>query len=202
MGSHRENPDALLVEECLSGSQHAWSEFYHRFLPLVRSTVRRQKGLNSSDIDDLTQNIFLHLVDGLNDYDTRYSLPRFVCRVAERTCIDEYRGLKAAKRHAPTDPIDHHDGGEEGSLTIQALGESQEDELSRAQIAAVLRKALKSLGSRCRDLLSMRYYEELPYRRISEVFHATDNTLTVQVRRCIEELRAVWDELMRTGVGR
>lgn len=199
MGNPTQPRDMQLVRDCLSGSEQAWNEFYSRYVGLVRSMVRRQLGWGGWSVDDMTQSVFAALIPALNHYDAAYSLSRFVCVIAERVCIQEYRQSKAAKRDGQTEPIDHHDSGEEGIRNVASDSVSQEQLLADSQTKAVLRRALERLGSGCRRLLALRYFEELPYKEISNILGASENTLTVKARRCLAELTAHFDEISRGG---
>jgi len=201
MGSRNHDQDVLLVKGCLSGSEAAWRAFVCRFDPLVRSIVRRQWWLDRYEIEDLTQTVFVSLVSDLDKWDRVHSLSGFVETVADRDCIDEYRKYCAVKRVGCTDPIDHHDGGEDCYKKVPTDCQSQEEELARFEEKELLRQARMSLGERCQDLVNLRIFEELSYKEISEILGATENTLTVQLRRCLQELKANLDELVRKGVG-
>lgn len=201
MGSRNHDQDILLVQECLSGSEKAWTDFYCRFEPLVRKQARRQFWLGRHEIEDLTQTVFVALMSDLNTWDRAHSLAGFVSMIAKRECIDEYRRRRAGKRDCATDPVDHHDGGEEGYRIPASNCENQEEELSQAERKYLIELAFPNLQERCRDLLGMRFYQELPYKEITVILGGSENTLTVQARRCLEELRAIIDELMRKGVG-
>jgi len=203
MGNSRpDSGDAELVSLCLSGNETAWVAFYSRYLPLVREIVRRQRKFLPSEMEDVIQTVFTGLLSALETYDGSYSLSSFVGTVAKRECIDQYRNAKAAKRDAPTDPIDHHDSSDMGALVLESHCKRPDDELVHAELTLKLNQAVLSLGARCRDLLRMRYYDDLPYKKIREIFDVAENTLVVQVRRCLDELRAAWDELARKGIQR
>jgi len=202
MGSRNHDQDILLVEECLSGSEKAWTAFFCRFDPLVRSIVRKQPWLARHEIEDLTQTVFVSLVSDLDKWDRVHSLSGFVETVTDRDCIDEYRRRKTAKRDAATNPIDLHDGGQEGFKILASDCDNQEEELEQEQEKYLLRRAFSELRERCRDLLGLRFFEELSYKEMTETLGGTENTLTVQARRCLDELRANFDELVRKGVGR
>ena len=201
MGSRDHDQDILLVQECLSGSERAWTDFYRRFEPLVRKHVKRQFWLDRHGIEDLTQTVFVSLMSDLKTWDRAHSLAGFVGMIAKRECIDEYRRHKAAKRDGSTDPVDHHDGGADGCKVPISDCENQEEQLSQAERKYLMRLAFQDLQERCRDLLELRFYETLPYKEIAEKLGGSENTLTVQARRCLEELRAIIDDLMRKGVG-
>ena len=202
MRSRNLDQDMRLVRECLAGSEQAWVEFTCRFEPLVKSIVRKQSWLARHDLEDVKQTVFVSVMSALTTYDSAYSLSGFVEMITDRVCIDEYRSHKAAKRDAATNPIDHHDGGTEGYESLPSHWDHQEQELMKAQEKELLRHSLQALGERCQDLINLRIFEEMPYKEITEILGASENTLTVQLRRCLDELKASFDEFMRKGVGR
>ena len=139
------------------------------------------------------------LFTALRTYDSQYPLSRFVCIVTERVCIDEYRRSKSAKRDGETVSVDHHDGGREGSVQLQSKHDPHWEQLERAELLQLLRGAFKSLGEKCRQLLRLRYYDELSFKEISRLLGAKENTLVVQSRRCIDELKTRYVELEQEG---
>ena len=200
MGNRDRESDIKLVEQCLKGSEQAWSRFYQKHIGLVRNVVRRKVGAASHDLEDMTQETFAALVSSLDSYNPDFSLARFVGTIAERICIQNYRRSAAAKRDAETRPVDHHDGGDEGAERLVSRSSSPEERVVQSQLVIVLRAGLKRLDERCRDLLKLRYYEELPYEEISKMVGAPKRTLAVRVMRCIDQLRAGYRRLVRKGV--
>jgi RNA polymerase sigma factor (sigma-70 family) len=196
------SPDDLVVRECLSGSKEAWDVFYRRFVGLVRTVTKRHLPFSWDYGPDVTQDVFLALMSGLKSYDATYPLHRFVSMVAERVCVDRYRAASAQKRQADTEPIDHHDAGPQAGTTIASDVDPPDEQMSRAELLQLLKHAFRGLGQRCRELLKLRYYEELPYKEIVEILGGTENSLTVQLRRCLGELRTGYEEVERRGAKR
>lgn len=201
MGNAETHEEIALVRRCLSGSEAAWNEFYNRYLGLVRSIVGRRHIASLRDDEDMVQSIFTSLIPALKNYDPAYSLSRFVCLVAERTCIQQYRLSGAAKRDAETQPVDHHDGGETGSRILQSTAPSPEQHLIQSDLRERLRVALRALGAACRELLKLRYFEELSYKEIAQRLGASENTLAVRAKRCLTELSAKFADLLQKGGG-
>jgi RNA polymerase sigma factor (sigma-70 family) len=199
MGQRDEKQDFLLVRECLAGSEAAWQEFYARFICLIRSVIRRQARLTPADVQDIEQLVFLDLTTALNGYDPESSLPHFVCVITERVLIDEFRKGKAAKRHAETRAIDHHDGNEEGSAIVQSNMEAQDSQMERAELSLHLKNAVDELDARCRELIRLRYYKELSFGEIAKMLGVSENTLTVQTKRCLDKLKIAFQGLERRG---
>jgi len=199
MAVNMDDRDTDLVDRCLSGSELAWTELYYRFQRLVGMVVKRRLRVSQEGLEDVTQEVFMVLTSALKNYDSTYPLPKYVCTIAERVCIDQYRFSSAAKRDAETEPLEDH-LSEAASCWIQVHPTgNQEEELVFRQQTHFLRQSLRMLGERCRELLRLRYLEELPYSEISEIVNANENTLAVQVARCIRELRASFQRLVKKG---
>jgi RNA polymerase sigma factor (sigma-70 family) len=202
MANSTQERDILLVQECLAGSEAAWDEFYRRYVGLVRSVVSRRSGSALQDVEDVTQDAFTDLIAALHTYDAAYPLSKFVAVVSERACIQHYRRRTAAKRAWPIDSTEGIESDVEPTRHLVSEGTSQEQQLSDAELAEMLKRAFRRLGDRCRQLLRLRYYEEIPYKEISLIFAATENTLTVQVKRCLDDLGICYDEILRKKLKR
>ncbi len=191
--------DAELVRRCLDGSEHAWNEFYSRFIGLVRGVARRRAPFAGDARDDLVQEAFAAIVKSLETYDPARPLDTYVAAIAERVCISEYRRRAAAKRDAATDPVDLHDNPDGAARSVASDADSQEDRLVLAESVHMLRGALDALDRECREILRMRYFDEKPYREIAETLGAPANTLAVKALRCLEQLKRRYRRSKRKG---
>ena len=193
--------DGLLVRECLAGSEAAWQEFYSRFIGLMRTVVKKRFIVCKEDVEDITQSAFVSLATALNNFDYEQSLPRFVCVITERVAIDEFRKWKSARRNAESQT-----GQPEFDSAVSPGTNSDIDppdrKMERAERASCLGAAMKELDSPCRELLTLRYLKDLSYKEIAERFGVSENTLTVQTRRCLEKLRIKFREAERKGIRR
>lgn len=191
--------DRLLVRQCLEQSKAAWDEFYGRYLPLVRKVIHSHLRCSEADMQDVVQNVFLALFSALRTYDHRFPLSRFVWVVGERVCIDEYRKRVASKRDGEPVPVNHHDHGDDAATVLQSNLDPQEDQVARAELVRLLRLAFRRLGDRCRELLRLRYIEELSFKEIVPLLGSQEKTLAVQTGRCLDELKTVYDRGQREG---
>jgi RNA polymerase sigma factor (sigma-70 family) len=191
--------DSDLVDRCLSGSELAWTELYRRFQRMVGMVVKRRLRVSQEGLEDVTQEVFMALTSALKNYDSVYSLQKYICTIAERVCVDHYRFSTAAKRDGETEPLEDHLLGLTNCRSEVHDSGNQEDKLVLREQTQFLRQSLRTLGERCRRLLRLRYLEELPYSQISKVLNANENTLAVQVARCIGELKASFERLVKKG---
>ncbi len=192
-----------LVKECLAGSQEAWNDFYRRYDSLIRVIARRYGfGVPGYAEDDMVQTIYLKLVKSMQTYDPgQLPLKAFVGMVAKRSCIDQVRQSLASSRSAPTSPVDHHGEGEEGTITPECRMEGPDERLENAQQLNIVAAALKRLKAACRELIKFRFHMEMPYGKIAAMLGKKEHTVNVRTIRCLAELKAHYDEIVREGLG-
>ena len=68
-----------------------------------------------------------------------------------------------------------------------------------AELKQYLKLAFRKLAEKCRKLISLRYEQELQFREIAVIMGSNENTVTVQTKRCIDELRARYAEVQQKG---
>ncbi|MDQ7785031.1 MAG: sigma-70 family RNA polymerase sigma factor [Desulfomonilaceae bacterium] len=199
MDHQPQTDDRTLVEHCLAGSKTAWDEFYGRFIPLVRKVARMHTRDRGGDLQDAIQDVFLSLFTSLGRFDSQYPLSRFVWTVAERVCIDRHRRETTVKRTGDTVPVDHHDGGAEGSTMVRSNTDLPEESVAKSELVALLRLVFRDLGWKCREVLRLRYLEDLSFKDVSRILGIGEKTLSVQTGRCIDELRMRYLRAERKG---
>jgi len=202
MRDRSRNQEIQLVDRCVAGDQQAWDEFYRQYVCLIRNIVRRKLRIASHDVEDIVQMVFGDLVPALKTYDGAVSITRYIVIITERTCINEYQKSTAGKRHGTSFPIDHHDGDDEGTWRLASNLDSPEDHLEQEQLKEVLRKALWELDEECSKILTLREFKALPWKQISEVLGKRENTLTVKLKRCMDDLKVLCHRLIRKGCKR
>jgi len=192
-----------LVEECLAGSQEAWNEFYRRYDSLIRVVARRYgHGVPGSSEDDMVQTVYLKLVKSMQTYDPgQLPLKAFVGMVAKRVCIDQVRQSVSSCRSGSTSPIDHHGEGEEGAINPRSQLDQPDEQLENAQQLNIVSVALKRLKAACRELIRLRFHMDLPYGKIAAMLGKKEHTVNVRTIRCLAELKASYDEIVREGLG-
>jgi RNA polymerase sigma-70 factor, ECF subfamily len=199
MSNTQELEDQALVRQCLSGDRRAWDAFYRQYLPLVHHAVEKQTSFRGEEVQDTVHEVFLALYEDLRDYDPSYKLSHFVWMVAKRVCVDQYRKSTALKRSGEKIALDHHDGALEGAMTVASSADPPDDRLAEAQLIQLVKQAFGDLGERCREILRLRYFEELPYKEMAPILETDKKTLAVQAGRCIDELRAYYTRRERGG---
>jgi len=173
------DPLATLVPAAREGDQHAWNAIVDRFLPLVGAIIRRHR-LSEADGDDVSQTVWLRLVEHLDALREPDALPGWIRTTTRNECL---RLLAIRGRVRPVDPQDN------GGLDAVAADVADEDLLA-AERRQALREALAELPAGRRDLLLLLLTDPpLAYEEISARLGIPIGSIGPTRARALEQLR-------------
>jgi RNA polymerase sigma factor (sigma-70 family) len=172
----RSDPSVVtLVSRAADYDPQAWDELIERYIPLVWAICIRHQ-LSSHDIEDVSQSVWLLLVEQLGNLREPAALPGWLATTTRRECL---RVLRVAGRcdlpgHEPDGPADA----------------AIEEEVIIAERNVALRAAFAELSPRCRQLLLLLLSDPpLPYAEISSVLGVRIGSIGPQRARCLDRLR-------------
>jgi RNA polymerase sigma-70 factor (ECF subfamily) len=130
---------------------------------------------------DLTQDTFVKVWQYLQGGNTIENMRAFLYRVAGNLVIDYRRKKKATSLDALLD--DGYDiGHDEKSRTIDAIDGRKVMEI------------MNEIPEKYRDVIIMRYVEDLSIKEIAEVTGETENNISVRIHRGLEKVRSAVEE--------
>jgi RNA polymerase sigma factor (sigma-70 family) len=177
----RDDPSVTdLVARARSGDQQAWDVLVERYAPLVWSICRRYR-LEGIDADEVSQNVWLRLVDQLDRIREPAALPGWLVTTTQRECA---RALPAARGPRAAWQI-----LEDESIPDEQTGMA-ERELLTAERHAALREAFSCLPPRCQRLLALLVADPpVPYAQISATLGIPVGSIGPNRARCLDKLR-------------
>lgn len=168
-----------LVRESLDGDPAAWKELVHRYAPLVMAVTRNHR-LSAADAQDVSQTVWLRLVEHLAKLRTPEALPGWIARTAERECR---RCVHCGRRIVPVDPQS------DNARERQAAPELDVGIL-RAELRQALRDGMSELPARDQRLLRLRAADPpKSYQEISELTGMPIGSIGPTLQRCVQRLR-------------
>ncbi|MDZ5619220.1 sigma-70 family RNA polymerase sigma factor [Nocardioides sp. HM23] len=174
------DPLATLVHAARGGEQVAWDAIVDRFLPLVGAIIRRHR-LSDADGDDVSQTVWLRLVEHLGALREPDALPGWIRTTARNECL---RVLAARGRVQVVDPQ------EGGSFPDADSAGAVDDEMLAAERRQALREALAELPAGRRDLLLLLLTDPpLGYEEISARLGIPIGSIGPTRARALEQLR-------------
>ena len=169
-----------LVTRARNGDKQAWDALVERYAPLIWSVCRRYR-LGGADADDVSQTVWLRLLEQLDRIRDPAALPGWLATTTQRECG---RVLRAAWR---PQALGH--ALDAGNIPDGQTG-AAEHELLLAERNAALREALMRLPPCCQRLIAMLIQDPpVPYAKISAELGIPVGSIGPIRRRCLEKLR-------------
>ncbi|HEV2451374.1 MAG TPA: sigma-70 family RNA polymerase sigma factor [Streptosporangiaceae bacterium] len=168
-----------LVRASADGDEAAWTELVHQYAPLVMAVIRTYK-LAPADAQDVSQTVWLRLVEHLANLREPEALPGWLTVTTRRACT---RHLQRGRWEQPVDP--HCDERIEVS-TMASLDAG----LLRAELRQALRDGLAELDEKDQRLLRLRTADPpMSYAEISELLGMKIGSIGPSLRRCLDRLK-------------
>jgi len=74
------------IWDAVARDRDAWNEIVDRYSPLIWSICRRYR-LDGADVEDVGQNVWLHLLDQLDNLRNPAALPGWIAASTRRECL-------------------------------------------------------------------------------------------------------------------
>jgi RNA polymerase sigma factor (sigma-70 family) len=171
--------DFHLVEIARQGNQKAYADLMHRYKDSIYFMVLKMVN-NKEDAMDLTVETFAKAFEKLDKYQPDYAFSTWLFRVATNNCIDFIRKKKLNTQsiHGMLD-----DDGDEMPLQIKSDVLNPEESSIKKQQTEELRQLIDSLPPRYRNLITLRYFDELSYEEIAMQLDLPLGTVKAQLFR-------------------
>ena len=176
------DPDTLIekVQAAISGEREAWNWLVDRYAPLVMGVASRYR-LRAEDAADVSQGVWLKLVEHLDDIREPLALPGWIVTTTSREAL---RVLQSRQRTVEVDPQIGH------KLEAASDAGSLDDELLRDERHHALREGLRELRPGHRNLLVLLLEDPpLSYAEISRKLGIPMGSIGPTRARCLEALR-------------
>jgi RNA polymerase sigma factor (sigma-70 family) len=171
--------DFKLVGRAREGDQKAYADLMHRYKDSIYFMALKMVN-NKEDAMDLTVETFAKAFEKLDKYQPEYAFSTWLFRVATNNCIDFIR-----KKKLNTTSINGmvDEDGDDRPLQIKSDTLNPEEVSMKREQTQLLKLLIDSLPPRYRNLIVLRYFDELSYEEISEQLDLPLGTVKAQLFR-------------------
>jgi RNA polymerase sigma-70 factor (ECF subfamily) len=155
--------------------------------PLFRY-IRRITNVMEDEAEDLLQEIFIKVYRNLNGFDTTLKFSSWVYRIAHNEIISHYRKGRQSRLSIELDADDNEVRAITGLLTDTLSAESRYLDKEKAK---TVRTALEKLPSKYRNILVLRYFEELDYNEISDILEKPPGSVATLINRAKSKFKKI-----------
>ena len=171
--------DGELARRCSGGDEEAWRVLVGRFQKKVWHVAYQFTG-RADEAEELTQEIFLHLLSAFRTFDASGSLPAWLQRVARNYAIDHYRKRRRERSMVV-------DGEESEELVAVArdttVGNDPHRALEEKDLAAFLRQVIDRLPSELGQAVILRDLQGMSYEEMATILEIPLGTVKSRINR-------------------
>ena len=183
--------DRQLITSAREGDEAAHAELVARYRPRVFDLVYRLVG-NRELAEDLTQETFVKLLDGLDGYQSDRKLAPWLLTIGNNTAV-QY--LRRERPDSTNRPITVTPGYIDASAFLPP-SDTPTPEPQRRGFAAALENALQQLKPAYRRCVWLHYVEGLSYDEIADIMNVPAATVGTYLHRARKQLKPVLGDLL------
>jgi RNA polymerase sigma-70 factor (ECF subfamily) len=187
--SDKAKVDFELVKDALeNGNQRAYAQLMERYRDSVYFMLLKMVK-NKDDADDLTIEAFGKAFKRLHQYSSQFAFSTWLFKIATNNTIDFLR-----KQKTNTYSIDkafEADDGSEMMFEIKSDALTPEEKIIRKEKLKHMRIVVEKLKPRYRQLIELRYFDELSYDEIATKLEMPLGTVKAQLFRAKDLLQEI-----------
>lgn len=177
------NEDALNIKEYLENrSEQAAYNLVQKYRKFVYLIVL-QKISNTDEAKDITQDIFIKVLNILNKFDHRSSFKTWLYRIALNETFNVLRKKKVRQFFSLSNNED-----DENEKQYKDESPNPEEKYEEAELHKQLMKALNKLPKKQKEVFMFRYFDQLTYEEISEITGVSIGALKANYFHAIKKL--------------
>ena len=177
--------DQDLVKKYINGDNSSFEILLNRHKNRVFAFIM-SKIKNKDLSEDIFQDTYVKVVNSLQKgkYNEEGKFLPWVMRIAHNLVIDHFRKQKKMQMIRSSNDFDIFDVIKDNKINA-------DEKMIKDQIFGDLNLLIDKLPSDQREVLKMRYYEELSFKKIAEYFDISINTALGRMRYALINLRAL-----------
>ncbi len=178
--------ETKLVKKLRSGDNTAMEEFYNIYRNRLYSLVLEQVGQDQTVAEDLVQEVFLAALDSLDKFRGDSQLYTWLRSIAFHKINDFYR--RQVREPKPKESSPDFD-------TMKQIEQTGDDKpatltvLESEEIRQSVHEALEDLPQDYQDVLVLKYLEEMPVLKISQVMGRSPKSVEGLLSRARKAMR-------------
>lgn len=138
---------------------------------------------NEALSEDLFQETFLRIYVHIQRYEPTAKFSTYAFKIATNLCINELKKRQRRKGVPLQEELPDGPNGDVVGVVLEDVRDTPEMNLSRDQEITAVRAALEQLPEHQRAVLTLSFYEGLPYEEIAEILDCSVGTVKSRVHR-------------------
>ena len=185
--------DEELVRACCGELPYVATSFrvlMNRYKDRVYSKAVGMLG-NEEDAKDVTQEVFVKLLDALPKFQFKSAFSTWLYSITVNTCLHQIDKRKRSPQWWLTEDIDEMQASE--AMEAELFGVMSQ-RVDRPELAHRIEATLEGLPRQTRDVLELRFMDELDYQSIANQLELGLSATKMRLKRAREDFRRAYEE--------
>jgi RNA polymerase sigma-70 factor (ECF subfamily) len=174
-------------------SEQEFQNIYELFHEKIRRYLARM--LNENEAEDLTQEVFIRVNQGLKDFRGASKLSTWIYRIATNTALDKLRSPSFQRLTQEMLLIDSEGREEDKYIQLRGSVSSIDQLLIRKEMNACIRNVIKKLPEDYRTVILLSELEEFKNHEIAQILQISLDTVKIRLHRAREKTKKELDNL-------
>jgi len=177
----------------MSNEELEFRKIYDIFRPKILAYLTRLIGKHEAE--DLTQEVFIKVSQGLNDFRGTSKLSTWIFHIATNTALDKLRSPSFQWLTQEMLLIDSEGREEDKYIQLRGSGASIDQQLVRKEMNACIRNVIKKLPEDYRTVIVLSELEEFKNHEIAQILQISLDTVKIRLHRAREKTKKELDNL-------
>ena len=174
--SHTSHTDEDLIKLSAKGQKDAFEEIYNRYSGKIFNYFLRMNRNDTAKAQDLTQDLFLKIIQNQEDFDLTRSFKTWIFSIANNMCKNIYRHQEVAKKANKELAYTQNN-----SLKMEIVHD-------KTKFKEALNQALNELDPIKKSSFIMRYKHDMSIKEIAEITKASEGTVKSRLFYTLRQL--------------
>lgn len=167
--------DKEIIELSLKEDVEYFRCIYERYAPRLKAYISKISGFSKEQIEDILQDAFIKVWKNIHAYDDSMKFSSFLYRIVHNETVSQWRKQKVMSKtlDSMTQEIKVDSFEHEPNIN----GDSQDEKKKNIE------KILKLLPDKYREVLILKFLENMDYEEISNILMIPEGTVATRINR-------------------
>jgi len=180
-----------IIESCLLGNTQLFSRLIDNYKNMVYNLAYRMCNNNPQEAEDISQEAFLRAYQSLARFNPSYKFSTWLYQITLNIIRDKFK-KKELNPTSLDSPVETDDS--EFYPQTPDLTNNPEQIIARKEDAKAVQEAIYALPLKYREVLVLRYLQDLSYIEIANILKLPVGTVKVRLYRAREQLRKILED--------
>jgi RNA polymerase sigma-70 factor (ECF subfamily) len=178
LNSYKKHSDEKLMELVKEGKEKAFEELFDRYKKKMHYYFYRMLNSDTDLADDFLQDLFMKIIERPNLFSGEKKFSTWIYSVASNMCKNEYRRVSIRKEVKTITDLDE----------LYKEDENISINMDKALFNSKLKEEISSLGEDYKEILILRFQENLSIKEISTIVNIPEGTIKSRLFYTVKKL--------------